>query len=438
MTPDRSRAARQRQIAQQLWLDYLQAGDFFQFDRWLATAFKQHSRFGKRDRALYREWLFAALRFGELAAQILAAGSAPVLTSIAATAQTGLRADQWRQLDQDAFFALVEARYHLETPETQALLPQPEMLSDALAASLTAVRLATEQGSLPALLLWHGIPQDYLPLLQARAEASHWTEQQLQQWLTQQSRRPPVWIRINHPNRRAEILDELGEQVVAVEGEALALEVQGSLNRFQCVQQGWLEVQDLASQALGASVACRPGDSVWDACAGGGGKTLQIAAQLQQQGRLLASDIRGHKLKELEARAQRAGFNNLQTLRWDGSGLPTFPNGVSDGFDWVLVDAPCSSSGTWRRSPDVKLREAGRDLAELTALQRRLLLQAAQAVKPGGHLVYGTCSFRVEENEAIVASLLQQPGWRLERQTLLGCPRIDADTLFVAHISLQA
>ena len=436
MTPDRSRAARQRQIAQQLWLDYLQAGDFFQFDRWLATAFKQHSRFGKRDRALYREWLFAALRFGELAAQILAAGATPVLT--ASAAQADERAEQWRQLDQDAFFALVETRYHLETPADQALLPQPEPLSDALAAAFAEVRQAAEQGSLPALLLWHGIPQDYLPLLQARAEASHWSESQLQQWLVQQSRRPPVWIRINHPERRAEILAELADQVIAVNDEAVALEVQGSLNRFQCVQQGWLEVQDLASQALGATVACQPGESVWDACAGGGGKTLQIAARLQRQGRLLASDIRGHKLKELEARAQRAGFHNLQTLRWDGTALPAFPQNVRGGFDWVLVDAPCSSSGTWRRSPDVKLREAGRDLAELTALQRRLLLQAAQAVKPGGHLVYGTCSFRVEENEAIVASLLQQPGWQLDYQSLLGCPESDADTLFVARLSLQA
>src|SRR5690606_22275426 len=101
------------------------------------------------------------------------------------------------------------------------------------------------------------------------------------------------------------------------------------LNNFKCFQNGWLEVQDLASQQLGGAVLCQPGDHVWDACAGGGGKTLQLLSRLQHQGLVVASDIRSNKLKELQKRSQQAGFHNLHTQHWDGKAHPALPEEVS-------------------------------------------------------------------------------------------------------------
>lgn len=433
---DSTRLSRQRQIAWQLWHPYLEEGRFYQFDRWLAREFKQQARFGKRDRTLYREWLYAALRHGLLAACLMEGGS----PERALAQWTERRLDAaglaawWRRLNPELFFALVEARHQLE-PGPQ-VLPDPMHLPRELAESLHALAAQAQAGSLPALLLWQGIPWDYLAPIEARAQTSGWGSDQLLAWLRMQNRRPPVWVRLNRPEREAECLAELGERVIGRHGQALALSVQGSLNGLRCFQEGWLEIQDLASQQIGARVDCRPGDLVWDACAGGGGKTLQLAARLQGQGLILASDIRTDKLKEVQRRHSLAGFGDLRVTRWDGNGLPALPAEVRGrhGFDWVLVDAPCSSSGTWRRNPEVRFRELGRSLDELTALQRRLLLQAAAAVRPGGRLVYGTCSFRVEENEAVVASLLAQEGWQLESQGLLGCPEQDADTMFQAVI----
>lgn len=437
-----SRLARQRQIAQHLWQSYLQAGDFFQFDRWLATEFKKHGRFGKRDRALYREWLFTALRFGTLAATLMEYGERPDAKPLAQYLDELARqptdphqlAAHWRALDADLFFTLVETRYH-HGRQDEGLLPQPEPLPEPVAGHYQALAELAES-ELPALLLWQSIPLDYLAPIQARATLSDWNQPTLRHWLAQQSLRPPVWVRINHPERRAEVLAELENLVIAEEGDALALSVQGSLNNFRCFQQGWLEVQDLASQQLGGAVLCQPGDTVWDACAGAGGKTLQLLSRLQHQGLVVASDIRSHKLKELQKRSRQAGFHNLHTQHWDGKALPVLPEEVSQrgGFDWVLVDAPCSSSGTWRRNPEVRLRELGTDLKQLTALQQQLLHQAAQGVKPGGYLVYGTCSFRTEENEAVVQTLLDQGGWTLELQQMVGCPEQDADTMFVARL----
>src|SRR5690606_31092290 len=133
---------------------------------------------------------------------------------------------------------------------------------------------------------------------------------------------------------------------------------------------------------------------------------------------------------------RQAGFCNLQPLHWAGKARPVLPEDVSQrrGFDGGLLDPPCSSSVAWRRSPFERLRELAIDLQPLSVIQHRLLHQAAQGVKPGGYLVYGTCSFRTEENEAVVQTLLDQGGWTLELQQMVGCPEQDADTMFVARL----
>jgi 16S rRNA (cytosine967-C5)-methyltransferase len=200
-------------------------------------------------------------------------------------------------------------------------------------------------------------------------------------------------------------------------------------------RQGVVEIQDLASQQIAAAIAVRSGEKVWDCCAGAGGKSLAIAARMNNKGVLLATDLHGYKLDELKRRAKRAQLGNVRTFTWAGDEPLRLPKEIAQqkGFDWVLVDAPCSSSGTWRRNPDARWRFAPTDTAELVVLQQKILHNSAVAVRVGGHLVYATCSWQVSENEAQIALFLQNnPVFSLISQTILGAPQIDADTMFVA------
>ena len=197
----------------------------------------------------------------------------------------------------------------------------------------------------------------------------------------------------------------------------------------------FFEIQDLASQHIGESIEVKGKQSVWDCCAGGGGKTMQIAAQLRNKGVIYASDIREFKLEEVKKRAKRAQFFNVRCLPWKGETLPPFQNEIQikGGFDWVLVDAPCSSSGTWRRNPDAKYRIQCESISELNILQLQILSKASEAVVPGGRLVYSTCSWICEENEWLVESFLKAyPQFKLLQQNLLGSPKENADTMFRA------
>jgi 16S rRNA (cytosine967-C5)-methyltransferase len=253
----------------------------------------------------------------------------------------------------------------------------------------------------------------------------------------EQATRPPLWVRLNHPDRRAEVEQELGENGLSLVADSGGFRVEGEkvIYPLKCFQEGHLEIQDLASQVAGNQVESKPGDFVWDCCAGGGGKTLQVAARMDNRGAVFASDLREYKLDELRRRARRADFHNIRTLVWNGRQplpLPVELRG-RDGFDWVLVDAPCSGSGTWRRNPDARFRQGPDGLRDLVALQGMILSNAARAVRPGGRLVYVTCSWMEDEDEGVVASFQgQNPGFSLVRQELVGGPDLDADTLFYA------
>ncbi|MFP5358785.1 MAG: RsmB/NOP family class I SAM-dependent RNA methyltransferase, partial [Gammaproteobacteria bacterium] len=157
------------------------------------------------------------------------------------------------------------------------------------------------------------------------------------------------------------------------------------------LRDGRLEPQDEGSQLLAQVVRARPGARVLDACAGAGGKTLALAAMMQDRGELVAEDHDPARLKRLGPRAERAG---LRCLRRAGGGL----------FDAVLVDAPCSGSGRLRRNPEARLHRP--DLEALHAQQLAILTAAAARVKPGGQLVYATCSFSARENHEVVNAFL--------------------------------
>ncbi|HYD99302.1 MAG TPA: RsmB/NOP family class I SAM-dependent RNA methyltransferase [Alphaproteobacteria bacterium] len=177
------------------------------------------------------------------------------------------------------------------------------------------------------------------------------------------------------------------------------------LSASEPFKRGLVEVQDEGSQLLAMMVEAQPGLQVVDFCAGAGGKTLAIAATMQNKGRIVATDVYAVRLDRAGQRLRRAGVHNVERRTLAGE-RDKWVKRHKGRFDRVLVDAPCSGTGTWRRNPDAKWGRAGPDLVELVALQRSILDSAARLVRPGGRLIYGTCSLLREENEAQVEAFL--------------------------------
>jgi 16S rRNA (cytosine967-C5)-methyltransferase len=171
-------------------------------------------------------------------------------------------------------------------------------------------------------------------------------------------------------------------------------------------KDGLVEVQDEGSQVAALLADARPGMRVVDFCAGAGGKTLALAAAMENRGHLVACDIAAQRLERATQRLRRAGASIVQR-RPLASARDKWVKRHAQSFDRVFVDAPCTGTGTWRRNPDAKWRLQPSDLAELVALQAEILDSAARLVRPGGRLVYVTCSLLTEENEAQVAGFLR-------------------------------
>ncbi len=168
---------------------------------------------------------------------------------------------------------------------------------------------------------------------------------------------------------------------------------------------GSFEVQDEGSQLLAYLLQPKRGEMVADFCAGSGGKTLQMGAMMRSQGRLYAFDVAEQRLARMKPRLARSGLSNVHPVRID-SERDSRIRRLSGKLDRVLVDAPCSGLGTVRRNPDLKWRQTPQSVAELSAKQRAILAAAAGLLKPGGRLVYATCSLLEAENEAVVQSFL--------------------------------
>ncbi len=177
-----------------------------------------------------------------------------------------------------------------------------------------------------------------------------------------------------------------------------------SLEAIPAYSKGWVEVQDAGSQIAAAAGNARPGEQVLDYCAGGGGKTLALAAQMDGTGQIFAYDTDGRRLSALVPRLKRSGAQNVQLVH-PGEGTSLEP--LTGGMDLVFVDAPCTGTGTWRRRPDSKWRVRPAQLAKRMAEQTEILAAASAFVKPGGRLVYATCSFLIEEDEDRVAEFLR-------------------------------
>jgi 16S rRNA (cytosine967-C5)-methyltransferase len=214
-------------------------------------------------------------------------------------------------------------------------------------------------------------------------------------------------------------LTNMGIQVNPIEGLPEGLRAVGKpiVGKTEVFQEGYFEVQDAGSQWVSRLVAPRRGDLVIDFCAGAGGKTLAIGAQMKNTGRIVALDTSEKRLLKFKPRAARSGLSNFYTMVINDEADPRL-NKYFGKADRVVTDVPCSGMGTLRRNPDLKFRQNLQSLAELNAKQKSIIEHAAKLVKPDGRLVYITCSVLRDENEDIVNAFLESnPEFRLRRWT---------------------
>lgn len=319
----------------------------------------REKRFGSRDRRLYRELLYTALRH------------LPWIDArLAASPDDAVRATAWLAAD---------------TPATRAF--RAHWIADWPECPNTVAEKARHLGADPAALLpaWF---------------TEHCPSACVSPALDSLHSRAPLWVRLQTDDP-APVLAEFATRGWPVRPSTIlpsALEVlaEADLTGTDAYARGLIEIQDLGSQLLLAHLSPSPAGQWLDACAGAGGKTLQLARLIGTNGRVDAHDIRASALDELGTRAARTRIANIRIL----SGKP------AGTYDGVLIDAPCSGTGTWRRAPHLKWCTTPRTITDAAALQRELLHRYAPLVRPGGLLVYATCSLSHHENDDVVTAFL--------------------------------
>ncbi len=231
--------------------------------------------------------------------------------------------------------------------------------------------------------------------------------------------RAPLDLRVNALKAERSGLNppETAEPMAAP--SALRLPTGTQVGQWPAFREGQIEVQDTGSQLACLAVGAQPGETVVDLCAGAGGKTLALAAAMDNLGRLVASDTDRGRLSRLEPRAERAGANNIESRLLDPKREMESLADLKAQADAVLVDAPCSGTGTWRRNPEARWRLDEPELERLGELQRHVLEIAMQLVKPGGRLIYVTCSLLDEEGPGQIDAFLERyPDWHENDLTL--------------------
>jgi 16S rRNA (cytosine967-C5)-methyltransferase len=320
-------------------------------------------RFGSRDRRLYRELVYTVLRYLPWIEPLLDPDPA------GASARTA-----WLAADTPAVRAFREAL-------TEGMAPCPAGViekADVLGVDAEALIPAWFRAECP-----EAFTLPLLDVLQSRA---------------------PLWVRIQSEDPAAVLAEFEGQGWAWNQSpflkNAVSLPQDADVTKTEAYRGGQVEIQDVGSQLILESVGVKPGGHWLDACAGAGGKTLQLAALLGASGHVTARDVRRAALLELSTRVARAGMEKSVSV-----GSLADPVG---GYEGVLVDAPCSGSGTWRRSPHLKWVTTEKGVREAAATQLSLLRNNAALVKQGGTLVYATCSLCRSENESVVEAFLAE------------------------------
>ncbi len=220
-------------------------------------------------------------------------------------------------------------------------------------------------------------------------------------------------LRVNTiKSSRDDILKQLKSEGMAIEAGkyspwCIRLAGRPQIVKHDLYQNGQVEIQNEGSQLIALACDVKPGDRVVDFCAGAGGKTLALAAMMQNKGSIVACDVLEGRLKRSKKRFQRSGVHNIET-RALSSERDKWVKRHKGNYDVVLVDAPCSGLGTWRGDPDKRIRQLGPGLSELVPLQAEILDSAARLVKSGGRLIYATCSLLPVENERQIDKFLHE------------------------------
>ena len=337
-------------------------------DRVAADFFREQRALGARDRHALAETLFALLRKLALHRHFAATGAGPLERRLAILA--------WRGDERVLELALAgDERAWLERCR------------------------ATDVRALPEALR-HNLPAWLAEPLQRTLGEEFWP------WVDATNAPAPLDLRVNALKAdRAQAIERLAAEGVAAvptPHSPLGLRVEGkpSLLKGDAVESGIVEVQDEGSQLLALVVGARRGETVVDFCAGAGGKTLALGAQMRNTGRLYAFDTSGHRLAALKPRLSRSGLANVHPAQIAHERDDRVKR-LAGKIDRVLVDAPCSGSGTLRRNPDLKWRQSADAVAALVPMQSAILAAAARLVKPGGRLVYATCSVLEAEGEEV-------------------------------------
>ncbi len=334
----------------------------------VAAFFREHPALGARDRPVVADTVYAVLRRLNLYRYLAASGSGRLERRLT------LLGWQGREEVRGASLSPEEAEWlrRCEQADRESL---PEPVRDNLPDWISA------------------------PLQRALGG-------EFRQWVASTEAPAPLDLRVNLLKaRRDEVIARLrteGVEARPTPWSPIGLRVSGkpSLQGSPMFAHGLVEVQDEGSQLLAFLTGARRGETVVDFCAGAGGKTLAIGAQMRNTGRLYAFDVSGHRLAQLKPRLVRAGVTNVHPTQI-GHERDDHVERLAGKVDRVLVDAPCTGIGTLRRHPDLKWRQTPEILAALAPKQRAILAAAAQLVKPGGRLIYATCSVLEAENEAV-------------------------------------
>jgi 16S rRNA (cytosine967-C5)-methyltransferase len=325
----------------------------------IGSALSAQRSFGSRDRRLYRELIYTTLRYLPW-----------IEPHLDAAPEEALRRIAWLAAETPATKAFCAAFATGEPPSGD----KTQLLPDWFRAHCPALFMGDElEAQLRRAPLWLRLQTDEVAAEGALADfqARGW------QW------------------RRSPVLPD-----------AVELLSEADVTKTDAWDGGLLEVQDLGSQLILASVGVEPGGVWLDACAGAGGKTLQLGRLLGRSGRVDAHDVRNDALAELERRVERARQQSPSAVNLADVRVLSAPPPHSTSYDGVLVDAPCSGSGTWRRAPHLKWVTTEAQVSRAAEQQRSLLDQFSPSVRSGGRLVYATCSLSQQENEDVVAAFL--------------------------------
>ncbi|MCL2917705.1 RsmB/NOP family class I SAM-dependent RNA methyltransferase [Shewanella litorisediminis] len=375
-------------------------------DRVLANYFREHKKHGSKDRKLIRETLFGLFRWWGWLKNLPAADGVHVSGLGFSSGLGGVQSQHW--FTQLSLVAAIENHpwqdirggWLTQSGLTQLDIPAFGDTPESLNAICAALKSQFAGGEFTPSNLVPDWAWEHIIVPEAEKLA----------FIDALCRRPPLWTRAQGETRDQVLKQLQADEIAAIPSDrfddAIELASQSiNLDGITAYKSGKLEVQDLASQAIGEVAAPKAGERWWDACAGAGGKSLQLFSLMQKRGgvgELVASDIRPKALEELLRRADKAGFSPIQISPWRSDKLPV----KADYFDGVLVDAPCSCTGTWRRNPDMRWIDDAAAIMDKPALQLDILRRASAAVRSGGVLIYATCSLARAENDAVAEDFL--------------------------------